>query len=71
MGIRAKHLLKIFVLYLIIAGAVAGWIDYSSYGVFNPLWMALGALAVAVLATAVHGYTRAHDRIDDVADDDL
>jgi hypothetical protein len=58
-------------LYLVIALALAGWIDYSSYDVFNPLWMALAALATAVLASAVHLYNGQRNRVDDIADGDL
>jgi hypothetical protein len=36
--------------------AVAGWIDYSSYDVLNPLWMTLFAVVAAALVTAAHVY---------------
>lgn len=70
-GVSVKHVLKVFMLYLVIALALAGWIDYSSYDVFNPLWMALVALATAVLASAVHLYNGQRNRVDDIADGDL
>lgn len=70
-GHPLKHLFKVFILYLAIAAAVAGWIDYSSYAVFNPLWMLLAALATAMLATAVHWYSGRHNRVDDIAEGDL
>jgi len=70
-GLPFKHLFKVFLLYLAVATAVAGWINYSSYAVFNPLWMLLAALATAILATAVHWYSNQHNRVDDIADGDL
>ena len=70
-GMSVKHVFKVFMLYLTIALALAGWINYTSYDVFNPLWVALAALAVAVLATAVHVYNGQRNPVDDFADDEL
>lgn len=60
-----------FLIYLTVAVAVVGWLEYSSYDVFNPLWMLLIALGTAIIATLVHGYTGRHNRIDDIADGKL
>lgn len=70
-GHPMKHLIKMFLIYLTVAVAIAGWLDYSSYDVFNPLWMLLIALGTAIIATLVHGYTGRHNRIDDIADGEL
>jgi len=70
-SVSVKHVFKMFMLYLVIALALTGWINYSSYDVFNPLWMALAALAIAVLATVAHLFNGQRNRIDDFADDDL
>ena len=70
-GVSATHVLKVFIVYLIVGQALAGWINYTSYEVFNPLFMALAALALAVLATAVHVYKGQRNALDDFADDDL
>ena len=70
-GVSATHVLKVFIVYLIVGLALAGWINYTSYEVFNPLFMAFAALALAVLATAVHVYKGQRNVVDDFADDDL
>ncbi len=69
--VPVSHILKIFFLYLSISAAVAGWIDYSSDAIFNPLWMALIAVVTAVLVTIVHWHTGWRNRIDDIVDGDL
>jgi len=65
------HLLRVFFLYLLLMSAAAAWIDYTSYGVFNPLWMALLAFLAAVLASSLHWRSFHRNRIDDLADGDL
>ena len=70
-GHPKRHLIRIFLIYLTVAVAVAGWLEYSSYDVFNPSWMLLIALGTAIIATLIHGYTGWHNRIDDIADGDL
>jgi len=55
-GVSVKRVLKLFLLYLAMALALAGWIDYSSYDVLNPLWMALFSVVAAALVTAAHVY---------------
>jgi hypothetical protein len=70
-GVSVTHVLKVFMLHLVSALALAGWINYTSYEVFNPLLMAFAAFAAAVLATAVHVYRGQRNVVDDFADDDL
>ena len=70
-GVSATHVLKVFIVYLIAGLALAGWINYTSYEVFNPFLMALIAFALAVLATVVHVYKGQRNALDDFADDDL
>ena len=55
-GIPARRVFKLLLGYLVISLAVAGWINYSSYEVFNPLWTVLSAVVAAVLITAAHLY---------------
>ena len=69
--VSAAHVLKVFIVYLIVGLALAGWINYTSYEVFNPLLMALATLALSVVATAVHVYKGQRNALDDFADDDL
>lgn len=70
-GHPIKHLIKMFLIYLTVSVAVFGWLDYSSYDVFNPLLMLLIALGTAITATLFHWYTGRHDRIDDIAEGDI
>ena len=70
-GVSVTHVLKVFMVYLVVGLALAGWINYTSYEVFNPLLMALIALVLAVLATVVHVYKGQRNALDDFADDDL
>jgi hypothetical protein len=66
-----KHILKIFGLYLLLAAAVAGWLEISSYDVFDPLGLLLGAIFTAVVATALHWHSNRRSRVDDIVDHDL
>lgn len=66
-----KHVFKVFILYQAMAAAIAGWIYYSSYSVFDPLWVFLAAFVTAILASAIHWYTGRHNRVDDIAEGDL
>ena len=66
-----RHIMKIFGLYLLLAAAVAGWLEISSYDVFNPLTLLLGAIFTAVVATVLHWHANRRSRVDDIVDHDL
>jgi len=66
-----RHLVKVFIVYLIVTAALAGWIDYSSYETFNPVWTAAAALVAAIILTLIHWYNGKRNRLDDLADGDL
>ena len=66
-----KHFFKIFFITLAVAIGIMGWIDYTSYEVFNPLWMGMIAFCLALLLTFIRWYSRKRNRLDDIAEGDL
>ncbi len=68
---KPKHYLKVFFLYAIALGALAAWINVTSYGVFDPVRLTLATLGISVVATLLHWLSGRRDRFDDIADGDL
>ena len=66
-----KHFFKMFFITLAVAIGIMSWIDYSSYEVFNPLWMGVIAFFLALLLTFIRWYSRKKNRLDDIAEGDL
>ena len=66
-----KHILKIFGLYLLLSAAIAGWLEISSYDVFDPLGLLLGAIITALVATVIHWHSNRRSRVDDIVDRNL
>jgi polyferredoxin len=65
------HYVKVFFLYLIALGALAAWIDVTSYGAFDVVRTTLATIALSFIATIVHWFSGRRDRFDDIADGDL
>ena len=65
------HYVKVFFLYLIALGALAAWIDVTSYGVFDVVGLTILTTAVSFVATLIHWFRGRRDRFDDIADSDL
>ncbi len=55
-----KHAVSAFAVYLVVSGVIAIWVHYTHAVPYRPWWLALVALIVALLATALHWY--AHTR---------
>jgi hypothetical protein len=65
------HYLKVFFLYVVAFGALAAWINVTSYGVFDILRLTLATLVLSFIATLVHWHSGRRDRFDGIADGDL
>ncbi len=65
------HLIRVFLLYLTAAVAFAGWINLSSFDVFNPLLLMILAILLAVVATFFHWRFGQRNPVDDIADGEL
>ncbi len=69
--VRVFHLIRVFLLYLTAAAAFAGWINLSSFDVFDPLLLLLLAVLLAVVATFFHWCFGQRNPVDDIADGEL
>ncbi len=65
---KTWHIAKVFLLYLIMAGAFVAWLEVSSYDDLNPIFLAIASLVTAILATFFHWKSRQHNKIDDIAE---
>lgn len=65
------HYFKVFFLYSVALGALAAWIDMTSYGAFDVVRLTLATLVISFIATLVHWFSGRRDRFDDIADGDL
>ncbi len=67
----AAHLARVFVLYLIAFMGFAGWIDLSSFDVFDPWLLIALAVVAAIVATFFHWRFGRRNPVDDLADGEL
>jgi predicted permease len=65
---KKMHIIKVFFIYLIMTGALAAWLEVSSYGDLNPFLLIIASLIITILSTYFHWKRRVHNKIDDIAE---
>ena len=67
-SVSLGHLVKVFLIYLAFSAGFMGWMEYISYDAFNPIWVLVAALVLALVGTASHRYVVRRNRVDELAD---
>ena len=66
---KLKHKIALFIVYLILFGALSSMVDYYAYDMINPWIFVILSFIGAVWATIVHANSRQKSKADELAKD--
>ena len=66
---KLKHKIALFIVYLILFGALSSMVDYYAYDMINPWIFVILSFIGAVWATVVHANSRQKSKADELAKD--
>ncbi len=66
---KLKHKIALFIVYLILFGALSSMVDYYAYDMINPWIFVVLSFIGAVWATIVHANSRQKSKADELAKD--
>ena len=66
---KLKHKIALFIVYLILFGALSAMVDYYAYDIINPWIFVVLSFIGAVWATVVHANSRQKSKVDELAED--
>jgi len=66
---KLKHKIALFIVYLILFGALSSMVDYYAYGMINPWMFVVLSFIGAFWVTIVHVNSRRKRKVDELAED--